>query len=350
MKIPFFKKKQEDKSKDGRIDILRQSLLKTPDNIRLRIKIAEACLAQGMKNEAIDEYKKAAQAYESKNLIPIAVALYKQVLEINPELYDIFETVADIQFRQGFIGDSVATLEALASKFYDRDMTQQAMEVIGRIKSIDPENRFFSKKAAALFEKFQPPVPSDRDKWKLVDEKEPEAASGKGEVFFDLEAALQSDDSIDIGNAQDGLADGSVISHEDIFKELKKSVSETDENKSTHFHFNLGLALERCSSFEEALEEYLMAENDYEDKVQCCVRIAVCYGALGHIGKAEKFIKKAFKAGRRTTDEKLDLNYEMAHIYRKNNADKKALKLFREISKKRENFKDVEMLIQQLQR
>ncbi len=348
MKFQIFKKKQKNESSADEISSLRQSLRKSPDNIRLYIRIAEACMAKGMQNEAVEEYKKAAEVYESKNFLPIAEALYKQIIHIDSERHEIFDNIAAIQLKQGFIGDSVATLEALASKLYEKGMKEKAIEVICRIKSIDPDNKFFSQKAAKLFEKFQNMVPSDSDKWKLMDENKQAVQFSQPEEYFDLEAALQSDNSIDLKDEQVCLENDSIISHDDIFRELKKSVTDTEENQSSYFHFNLGLAQERCGNFQEALEEYKLAEAVYEDKSRCYLRIAVCYGGLKNKRKAEKYIKKAFKAGDLTDEEKLNLKYELASIYRKNGAHKKALKLFKEVIKTKKYFRDVERQVKEL--
>ena len=49
---------------------------------------------------AVDEYLHAAQAFLEKRQTQLAMAVYRNIITIDPERYSVYETLADL-YRQG---------------------------------------------------------------------------------------------------------------------------------------------------------------------------------------------------------------------------------------------------------
>ena len=86
-----------------------------PDDIRVHLRIAEVLMKMEKTQKAIEEYIYAAEAYEANNLSQIAAAIYKQILQIDPDQLGVYQTLVDTHLREGFLGDAIAAYEKLAS-------------------------------------------------------------------------------------------------------------------------------------------------------------------------------------------------------------------------------------------
>ena len=109
----FIKKSPEEKFKD-KLEMLRKTSEARPDDIRINIKIAEHYLEAKKKKEAIEAFLFAAQEYEKKRLNQIAIAIYKNIISIDPDQYDVYLELAELQIKNQLTGDGVALLEKLA--------------------------------------------------------------------------------------------------------------------------------------------------------------------------------------------------------------------------------------------
>ena len=93
----------------------REAAEQSPGDIRIHIKIAELYLEYGKKDKAVEEYLLAAKGYQDKNLPQIVVAIYNNIISIDPAQVDVYTKLAEIHLRNDFIGDCVAVLEKLAN-------------------------------------------------------------------------------------------------------------------------------------------------------------------------------------------------------------------------------------------
>ena len=93
------------------------------------------------------------------------------------------------------------------------------------------------------------------------------------------------------------------FSHEEIFREMKNGGENNTNKNSPDFHYNLGIAHQQLSQFEEAIEEFIMTLS-YLKKFQerniasvinrsdCYVSLAKCYIALNKPSKADEYVRK----------------------------------------------------------
>ncbi|MCX8043913.1 MAG: tetratricopeptide repeat protein [Desulfobacterota bacterium] len=363
MKLSFFRKKQsaDERFKES-LERYKKALDQNPGDVRIYIKIAELYLEHNKKEQAIEQYLLAARAYQEKRLLQIAVAIYNHIITVDPDRVDVYRELAALHLKNGFIGDSVAVLEKLAHYFYAKNMEFEAVQVLNQIKEIDPSNEFFKIKVEKFYTAKE--LSEDaalrvgpRDKWQLVG-KQPVAAPSpqpQSEGTFDLAAALSEDDAMTFSistlepeSLDTSEATSCTAAPDAIFKELKDSVAASPEKDSPMFHYNLGLAYERCNDDAHAAEEFLIALPGIDDKASCYVRLVYCLARLKRFDEAHTHIAAALRLPSLSLEHKLDLLYCAGMIYKEQGDREQALKVFKKIYAADKQYKSVAREIHEL--
>jgi len=358
MKLSLFKKKQtpEEKFKEA-FDRYQKTLEQNPGDLRIHIKIAELCLEHNKKEKAIEHYISAAHAYQEKRLLQIAVAIYNHIITLDPDRVDVYTELATLHLKNGFVGDSVAVLERLANHYHAKNMAFEAVQVLKKIKEIDPENEFFKIKVEKFYtsrdiseEATLKAGPGD--KWQMVGA----APSRKGESAagtFDLASALAEDEAVTfsistITSDEDVSGSPGTGAPEEVFTELKTLIAEAPDQNSPQFHFSLGLAYERCRQYAQAVEEFKAALPGCDDKIACSVSLAHCLAALKRFDHARDVLTDALRLPSITLQNKLELLYCSAQVYKEQGDTGNALKIFKKIYAADKNFKSVAMEIKKI--
>jgi len=357
MKFTFFEKfrKQSPEQKfAAKLRKLRKASETRPDDLRIHIKIAEHYLEAKNKKEAIKTFLFAAKEYQKKRLTQIAIAIYKNIISIDPDQYDVYLELAEFQIKNELVGDGVSLLEKLATHYYKKGMKFEASQVLDRIIKVDPDNDHFRKKVDNFYKEKGLTVDEARehgpvDKWKLVEEskKKNKTAGDPSQSFFDLEGALGEDESFSIDdNLEENEAAPQTESEEElspdaVFNKLQEMVESSPDHDNPDLHYNMGLALFRSNKFDQAIEEFERAIEGDKGNIDCYKKLAGCSKGLEDFKQAEKYLKKGLSVKNITAADNLDLNFEMGLVYKAKGDNKKALKVFKKIQKTDENYRSV---------
>jgi tetratricopeptide (TPR) repeat protein len=321
MKFAATKKQLLVKQFEQTLKEYQEAARKSPEDIRSHIKIAELYLDNKYIDKAIEEYRYAANAYANKKLFQIAIAIYNHILSIDYNLTDVYNTLTQLYLQNGFRGDAVATLEKLAGYYYNNGLKSEAMQVLQHITEIDPSNEFFKLKVAQFFEikdtdskkPDQPAIPEIKENPPAQNEIIKEQTDTQSSAYYDLEAALQADQSFNFtpgssspDNGDQPAAEESIQknSYNEIFSAIKQNVESEPEQKIPDFHYNLGIAYQHLGQFEEAIEEFENALLNDEKISECYLQLIKCSYALDRSDKAEEYRKQALSIKSLTKDEK----------------------------------------------
>ncbi|MBW2688982.1 MAG: tetratricopeptide repeat protein, partial [Deltaproteobacteria bacterium] len=136
-----------------------------PKDVRNRQKLAEL-YSRGKRNaDALTEYEAVAKHYTETGFYLKAIAVLKQMQKIEPSRVDIYHRLAELNEKQGLVGNALTEYRNLIS-FYDKnEMHHEAIEVLEKMLDLDPGNLNFSAKITEMymisgqeeqaFEKFQ---------------------------------------------------------------------------------------------------------------------------------------------------------------------------------------------------
>ena len=81
------------------VSLYRERLADQPENTALIINIADTLMADKEAEEALKEYKKVADIYTDQGFIVKAIAIYKKMLKIRPDMQEIEHLLANLSER-----------------------------------------------------------------------------------------------------------------------------------------------------------------------------------------------------------------------------------------------------------
>ena len=118
----------------------RKILKSDANDIRTWLKMGDLYTRMGARKEATETYLKVAEYYRNSDFHLKAVAVYKQVLKLDPTLLDVYEMLADAYLSLGLSSDALIQLEQLADMFQRTDHPDRMLRVLMRMGEIDPQN------------------------------------------------------------------------------------------------------------------------------------------------------------------------------------------------------------------
>jgi len=115
-----------------------QKLLQAePNDIRTWLKIGDLYTRMGARKEATDTYLRVAEQYTSSGFYLKAVAVYKQILKLDPTLLEIHQYLADSYLELGLTSEALIQLEQLADLYQRANRPEPLLVVLLRMaKSI----------------------------------------------------------------------------------------------------------------------------------------------------------------------------------------------------------------------
>lgn len=122
-----------------------------PKDVRNRQKLAELFSRDKRNEEALSEYEAVAKHYTDTGFYLKAIAVFKQMQKIEPSRVDIYYRLAELNEKQGLVGNALTEYRNLVS-FYDKnEMHHEAIEVLEKMADLDPENLNVAAKIAECY-------------------------------------------------------------------------------------------------------------------------------------------------------------------------------------------------------
>jgi tetratricopeptide (TPR) repeat protein len=122
-----------------------------PKDIRHRQKLAELYNRAQMTEQALEEFHKVGNYYADNGFFLKAIAVFKQIQRICPTDLKIYGRLAELNVKQGLIGNALAEYRNLIAYHEKQGQTEEVIAVLQKMKSIDPENLNIRVKLAETF-------------------------------------------------------------------------------------------------------------------------------------------------------------------------------------------------------
>lgn len=145
----FVDKGQIDKAVKEYLRIVQED----PKDVRVWLKIGDLYARKGAKVDAIETYLKVARFYHEQGFFLKAVAVYKQILKLDPRQVDVTLKLAELYRQLGLMSDAMQHYEAVAAHFHREGDTRQALDTVKKLVDLDPENIATRIKLAELYSK-----------------------------------------------------------------------------------------------------------------------------------------------------------------------------------------------------
>jgi tetratricopeptide (TPR) repeat protein len=128
-----------------------QKLVKLdPKDAKLRLEIGDAYRRWGQVDEAIDTYSKVADQYTKEGFDARAVAVFKQILNLDPARSESYQPLAELYERMGLTSEAIGAFQMAADGFHKQGKKREALELLRKMATIDPTNTTSRIKVAEL--------------------------------------------------------------------------------------------------------------------------------------------------------------------------------------------------------
>jgi pentatricopeptide repeat protein len=118
-----------------------QKLVKAdPNDVRTWLKIGDLQAKRGSTREAVDTYAQVAEQYAAQGFFRKAVAVHKQILKLDPSRLDIQLKLAESYENLQLVSDALHTYEQVAATYARAGNIEKALELLGKMAELDPEN------------------------------------------------------------------------------------------------------------------------------------------------------------------------------------------------------------------
>jgi tetratricopeptide (TPR) repeat protein len=252
---------------DEVIESLEKQLKQSPNNFRLRLKLADSCLSFGKREKALAEYCKTARFYTEQDFIPLAIATYKKILNVDPKHLEANIELGQIYLQEQFLADATTYLHRAFNYCHTNHLDEKAIQLLETIIEIAPEKEPYQRLLRKLFPEYEESVKSiysDLIITKKDDQRETKETfaeeSADSEDFFDLGAELDIEveeiDESETDHLDDDLKEDKPSGIEEIFQTLRVThKEEPNDSDPDKFHYNLALAYNELKMPEQALQE-----------------------------------------------------------------------------------------------
>jgi len=342
----FSTKKKTDSSATSTIDIYRRQLAENPKNFRIRIKLAELLLTIGKKEEAIAEYGTAAKLYLDHGFSPMAIAVYKKIIKVDPEHVDANLQLARIYQRENLFADAIIYYQRVFELYQQDNKTSEALGILEKILEIAPDKEKFRQMMHQIFPDFQEAEKNVYSDIIVADHSENdgnlEVNAADGEDFFDLSAelsdelnTLNADIDQEICDSDNNDIDND-IGVEQIFQTLKKTFAEEsnktpeDDINQQKFHYNMALAYSELGMFEQALEESNNVLQFASFRVPALLLRGRIFRETGNLQESLSQLQQGLRERGLRRQDFLSFKYELGLTFKQMNDPMRALESFRE--------------------
>ncbi len=115
-------------------------LREDPGDVRVMLKIGDLQVRMNTHREAIDTYARVARTYEQQQDYRKAIAVYKQILQIDPDQATVQRTLAELFIKLNLPTEAMQQFDVLAQKLSRTPDTETLQSVYQRMVLVDPNN------------------------------------------------------------------------------------------------------------------------------------------------------------------------------------------------------------------
>ena len=125
---------------DKAIKEYQRVVAEDPKDVRVWLKIGDLHAKRGAKSDATDTYLKVAQFYGEQGFFLKGVAVYKQVLRLDPRRFDVNLKLAEVYRSLGQMSEASQQYDLVAAAYLKDGRTAEARQTIRDLVEIDPQN------------------------------------------------------------------------------------------------------------------------------------------------------------------------------------------------------------------
>ena len=129
----------------------RKLVKESPNDATLFNTIGDLCLKKNSKAEAVDAYKRAADLLAEDGFTSKAIALYKKVLNIDPNKVEVHLALGDMNADKGLTGNALESYKLVADHYKKKNDMPKALGIYQKMADLSPANVAFRMKLADMY-------------------------------------------------------------------------------------------------------------------------------------------------------------------------------------------------------
>ncbi|MDP3156173.1 MAG: tetratricopeptide repeat protein [Archangium sp.] len=122
-----------------------------PKDVRILQKMGELFQKKNDNSQAAQYFTRVAESYTNDGFFLKAVALYKQVLKLDPSLMEVNIKLAELHQQLQLMGEAMAYFQIVATHWDKQGDTRRSLEVLRKMVDLDPDNVASRVKLADLY-------------------------------------------------------------------------------------------------------------------------------------------------------------------------------------------------------
>jgi len=109
-------------------------------DVRSLLKVGDLYVRKGDRGKAIETYERVANHYAQQGFFLKAIAVYKQILKLDPARLDAQVQLGEMYEQLQLISDAMSVFEDVANGFMRAGDTDMALEMLKKMVDLDPEH------------------------------------------------------------------------------------------------------------------------------------------------------------------------------------------------------------------
>ena len=131
----------------------RKLVKDTPHDANIFNTIGDLCLKKNSKTEAVDAYRRAADILAEDGFTSKAIALYKKVLNIDPNQVEVHLKLGDMHAEKGLTGNALENYKVVTEYYTKLNKKAEALSIYQKMADLNPANISFRVKLAGMYTK-----------------------------------------------------------------------------------------------------------------------------------------------------------------------------------------------------
>jgi tetratricopeptide (TPR) repeat protein len=282
-----------------------------PRDKRLHLKLGDLYFKSAENDKAIKEYLQVADLFAEEDLNSRAIAIYKRVLSIDPNLIEAYHRIAKLYVKEGLVGNAKNYYQSILKI---RPDDQEALRALGTFKEQQPNE---TDKASL------PPRPFS-------------SAATMPSLRSPLKERMEEAD-VNLSPSATNVSE----------PDLEAGTAAPDKDAEMHYH--LGIAYEEMELLDYAVSEFELAASDPLLAVDCSIMLGKCYMEKGDYDQSIKHYKMAGGAKGLSGEKLARLQFSLGLAYEANGMVPEALAAFEVVLTLDEGLLEAREKIKQLQ-
>src|SRR5580765_4753059 len=124
-----------------------------PADLRTILRIGDLHSKVGNIEGACDAYNKVAEQYGKDGFFLKAVAVFKQILKLDPALIRVYLRLAELYQQLGLNSEAMKQYQIIVKHYENQGLKKESLDILRKMSELDPENTSSRVKLAELYSK-----------------------------------------------------------------------------------------------------------------------------------------------------------------------------------------------------